>query len=310
MTGRTPSSRSDSAGHPTFKEAFRFWLKLGFISFGGPTGQIAIMHTELVDKKRWISEARFLHALNYCMLLPGPEAQQLATYIGWLLHRTWGGIVAGGLFVLPSVAILWLLSYIYVAHGNVPWIEAVFYGLKPTVLAIVAAAVIRIGRRALKNSVMWAIAGTAFIAIFFLRIPFPIIIVTAGAIGLLGYTYWPARFKVLKPYGQRESVQASVIDDEHGVPDHAKQSLSRSFKIIAVCATLWWTPVALIFLWLGAVTRYFTRACFSVRRHWSRSVEHMPCFRTSRSKRWNDIVGLRRGKCSTAWGSRKQHRDR
>ena len=157
--------------HPTFREAFRFWLKLGFISFGGPTGQIAIMHAELVEKKKWISEARFLHALNYCMLLPGPEAQQLATYVGWLLHKTWGGIVAGAFFIIPSIFILWALSYIYVAFGTIPWIAAIFYGLKPAVLAIVAAAVIRIGSRALKNEVMWTLAAADFIAIFFLPRP-------------------------------------------------------------------------------------------------------------------------------------------
>jgi chromate transporter len=135
-------TRPESAPHPSFGEAFLFWLKLGFISFGGPTGQIAVMHTELVEKKKWISEARFLHALNYYMLLPGPEAQQLATYVGWLLHKTWGGVVAGAFFVIPSIFILWGLSYIYVTLGNLPWIAAIFYGLKPAVLAIVAAAVI------------------------------------------------------------------------------------------------------------------------------------------------------------------------
>ncbi|HEY5812595.1 MAG TPA: chromate transporter, partial [Terrimicrobiaceae bacterium] len=145
-THLTPQSR-----RPTFSEAFRFWLKLGFISFGGPTGQIAIMHTELVERKRWISENRFLHALNFCMLLPGPEAQQLAIYIGWLLHRTKGGIVAGVLFVLPSAVILWLLSYIYMVYGQVPWVAAVLYGLQPAVMAIVASAVLKIGSKALKN---------------------------------------------------------------------------------------------------------------------------------------------------------------
>src|SRR5215207_4046476 len=149
---------------PSFAEAFRFLLKLGFISFGGPTGQIAIMHSELVERRRWIENSRFLHALNYCMLLPGPEATQLATYIGWLLHRTWGGIVAGTLFVLPSIFILWGLSVIYVKFGNVPWVASIFYGLKPAVLAIVAAAVIRIGKKALKNEVMWALAALAFVA--------------------------------------------------------------------------------------------------------------------------------------------------
>src|SRR5450432_2792184 len=171
---------------PSFGKAFRFWLKLGFISFGGPAGQIAIMQTELVERKKWISQARFLHALNFCMLLPGPEAQQLAIYIGWLLHRTWGGIVAGAFFVIPSIFVLWGLSYIYAAYGNLAWIAAIFYGLKPAVLAIVLAAVIRIGRKALKNEVMWSIAAVAFVAIYFFKVPFPIIVLGGGIIGLVG----------------------------------------------------------------------------------------------------------------------------
>src|SRR5881392_3535278 len=179
---------------PSFAEAFRFWVKLGFISFGGPTGQIAIMQTELVERRRWISQARFLHALNYCMLLPGPEAQQLAIYIGWLLHKTAGGIVAGAFFVIPSIFVLWGLSYIYTAFGNIPWIAAVFYGLKPAVTAIVLAAVIRIGRKALKNEVMWSVAALAFIGIYFLKLPFPVIVLSAGALGLLGGRIWPAKF--------------------------------------------------------------------------------------------------------------------
>src|SRR5213596_271560 len=165
---------------PTFWNAFLFWLKLGFISFGGPTGQIAIMQTELVEKKKWISQSRFLHALNFCMLLPGPEAQQLAIYIGWLLHKTWGGIVAGSLFVIPSIFVLWALSYVYAAYGNVPWVAAIFYGLKPAVTAIVLTAVIRIGRKALKNEVMWALAALAFIAIYFFKAPFPAMVLSAG----------------------------------------------------------------------------------------------------------------------------------
>src|SRR5688572_8058412 len=172
--------------HPSFTEAFRFWLRLGFISFGGPTGQIAIMHQELVEKKRWISNARFLHALNFCMLLPGPEAQQLATYIGWLLHRTWGGLVAGALFVIPSMFILWGLSVVYVLYGTVPWVAAIFYGLKPAVLAIVAAAVIRIGSKALKNEVLWSLSALAFVAIYFFKFPFPLIILGAALIGFIG----------------------------------------------------------------------------------------------------------------------------
>jgi chromate transporter len=235
--------------HPTFAEAFRFWLKLGFISFGGPTGQIAIMHTELVEKKRWISETRFLHALNYCMLLPGPEATQLATYVGWLLHRTWGGIVAGALFVLPSALILWVLSYVYVAFGNVAWVNSVFYGLKPAVLAIVAAAVIRIGRRALKNEVMWGIAGLAFVAIYFLKAPFPLIIAAAAVVGLLGKRFWPGKFSIETKHGGGKA--DSVISDEAESPAHTRPSLGRALRVLAVCLLLWWTPVVLAGVWLG-----------------------------------------------------------
>src|SRR3954463_2360373 len=181
----SPSPMSSPTAAPSFAEATRFWVKLGFISFGGPTGQIAIMQTELVEKKKWISQSRFLHALNYCMLLPGPEAQQLAIYVGWLLHKTWGGIVAGAFFVIPSIFILWGLSYVYTAFGNIPWIAAVFYGLKPAVTAIVLVAVIRIGRKALRNEVMWSIAALAFIGIYFFKLPFPLIVLSAGLLGLL-----------------------------------------------------------------------------------------------------------------------------
>ncbi|MBK8915099.1 MAG: chromate transporter [Phycisphaerales bacterium] len=212
IASESEGSQSASA-HPSFGEALRFWLKLGFISFGGPTGQIAIMHTELVEKRRWISEARFLHALSYCMLLPGPEAQQLATYIGWLLHRTWGGIVAGSLFVLPSVFILWALSFVYVTYGNVPWIAAVFYGLKPAVTAIVAAAVIRISKRALKNEVMWTLAALAFVAIFFFKAPFPLIVLGAGVVGLVGARLAPQRFIVIRPHGEAGKASDAVISD-------------------------------------------------------------------------------------------------
>src|ERR1044071_2985515 len=170
------------------------------------------MHAELVERRKWISEPRFLHALNYCMLLPGPEATQLATYIGWLLHKTKGGIVAGALFVLPSMLILWLLSFVYVTFGNVPWIAAVFYGLKPAVLAIVAAAVIRIGSRALKNEVMWSIAALAFIAIYFFKVPFPAIVFGAGFIGLVGGKLWREKFLVIGGHGPM-SAETSVLSD-------------------------------------------------------------------------------------------------
>lgn len=252
------------SAHPTFREAFRFWLKLGFISFGGPTGQIAIMHTELVEKKKWIGEQRFLHALNYCMLLPGPEATQLATYCGWLLHRTWGGIAAGVLFVLPSVAILWALSYVYVVYGAVPWIAAIFYGLKPAVTAIVAAAVIRIGRRALKNGTMWGVAAVAFGAIFFFNVPFPAIVGGAALLGLAGGRFWPEKFSatsgvaagVTRPEGVAASLVTpaatrAVIDDSHESPRHTQPSWTRAVKVVAVCLALWWTPVIAAGLWQG-----------------------------------------------------------
>ncbi len=170
-------------GVVSFADAIRFWLKLGFISFGGPAGQIAIMHQELVERRRWISEGRFLHALNYCMLLPGPEAQQLATYIGWLLHRTWGGLVAGLLFILPSFVILVILSWLYMSYGQVPAVAAFFFGMKPAVVAIVAFAAWRIGSRVLRNAVLAAIAVLAFVALFFFSIPFPLIVIAAALTG-------------------------------------------------------------------------------------------------------------------------------
>jgi chromate transporter len=227
---------------PTFAEAFRFWLKLGFISFGGPAGQIAIMQTELVERKRWIDQARFLHALNYCMLLPGPEAQQLAIYIGWLLHRTAGGIVAGVLFVLPSVFILWTLSFIYVRFGNVPWIAAIFYGLKPAVLAIVAAAVIRIGRKALRTRLMWGLAAAAFIAIYFFRVPFPLIIIAAGAIGFLT---------------NRAPAEAEVKSERVG--------LRRTIAVFCTWLAVWWVPLLSLGAVLGWNHTVFREAVFFVK---------------------------------------------
>jgi chromate transporter len=189
---QTRASDSETARRTVaFAEAFRFWVKLGFISFGGPAGQIAIMHRELVDRRRWISEERFLHALNYCMLLPGPEAQQLAIYIGWLLHRTWGGIVAGTFFVIPSIFILLALSYIYAAYGNLPAVAGVLAGFKPVVVAIVVEAVLKIGGRALKRRAHFLIAAGAFIAIYFLRVPFPLIVAAAALMGLVGVRFWP-----------------------------------------------------------------------------------------------------------------------
>ncbi|MEY2563798.1 MAG: chromate transporter [Verrucomicrobiota bacterium] len=248
MTQKEGTRIAVRADHrPSFAEAFRFWLKLGFISFGGPAGQIAIMQTELVEKKKWISQARFLHALNYCMLLPGPEAQQLAIYIGWLLHKTWGGIVAGALFVIPSMFVLWTLSFIYAAYGNVPWIAAIFYGLKPAVMAIVAIAVIRIGRKALKTPVMWCIATVAFAGIFFLKIPFPVIVLGAALVGFLGEKISPAQFAVSDRGGRSDS----VLSDDDETPGHARPSWARAARISIVCLTLWWAPLLLVGLWQG-----------------------------------------------------------
>jgi chromate transporter len=244
-----PPCRMNPTRAPTFAEAFRFWLKLGFISFGGPTGQIAIMHTELVEKKKWIGEQRFLHALNYCMLLPGPEATQLATYCGWLLHRTWGGIVAGVLFVLPAIFLLWGLSFIYAAYGSVPTIAAIFYGLKPAVTAIVLAAVMRIGRRALKNGVMWTIAAAAFGLIFFLKLPFPVIIVSAALVGWLGGKYAPERFPASAGHGT--TTAGTVIDDAAESPAHTRPTLARAAKVVSISLVLWWAPVFLVGAWQG-----------------------------------------------------------
>ncbi|MBI4604497.1 MAG: chromate efflux transporter [Planctomycetes bacterium] len=236
--------------HPSFWEAFRFWLKLGFISFGGPTGQIAILHEELVDRRKWICESRFLHALNYCMLLPGPEAQQLATYVGWLLHRTWGGIVAGTLFVLPSVFILYALSWVYVSFDTIQWVAASFYGLKPAVLAIVAAAVLRIGKRALKNEVLWSLAAASFVAIFFLKVPFPLIILTAGVLGLLGGRLGWKKFLVVTGHGSN-SEDPTVIRDDAAPMAHSRPSWARAMRVLSLCLILWWFPVVLVGVWLG-----------------------------------------------------------
>jgi chromate transporter len=248
--------------HPNFADALRFWLKLGFISFGGPTGQIAIMHTELVENKKWISETRFLHALNYCMLLPGPEAQQLAMYVGWLLHKTPGGIVAGALFVLPSVFILWGLSFVYVNYGKLDWIAALFYGLKPAVMAIVAFAVIRLGQKALKNEVMWILALSAFIGIFFFAIPFPLIILGAGAIGFTGGKIWPKKFLVGANRGANNNGVQSVLSDEDESPLHTKPSLRRALKVGAICLTFWWLPVFVLGGWQGWNSTLFQQGIF------------------------------------------------
>jgi chromate transporter len=257
----------------SFWEAFRFWLKLGFISFGGPAGQIAIMHKELVDKRRWLSDERFLHALNYCMLLPGPEAQQLAVYIGWLMHRTWGGIVAGAFFVIPSIFILLILSYIYAAYGNIPAVAGVVEGFKPVVVAIVIEALFKIGKRALKRRVHYLIAAFSFTAIYFLHIPFPLVVLSAGLIGLLSAKYLPASFSPPTSEKQKETkdnkgddILPLVIDDNAEPPSHTQPSRIRALKILAVGLILWLLPFIGLVVWRGWGSlhvqeyRFFTQA--------------------------------------------------
>ena len=250
-----------------FWEAFRFWLKLGFISFGGPAGQIAIMHTELVERRRWISEKRFLHALNYCMLLPGPEAQQLATYIGWLMHRTWGGLIAGALFVLPSLLILIALSWVYLSHGQQPLVAGLFYGLKPAVTALVAHAAFRIGSRALKNGWLWGIAAAAFLALFVLDAPFPLIVLGAALIGHVGGRHAPQVFALGGGHGAaKQGDGPALIDDDTPTPAHARFSRSRLARVLAIGTGLWLAAMAGLVLTQGldgALTQmgwFFTKA--------------------------------------------------
>ncbi len=247
----------------TLAQATRYWLKLGFISFGGPAGQIAIMHHDLVEKSRWISEKRFLHALNYCMVLPGPEAQQLATYIGWLMHRTWGGIIAGALFVLPSLFILIALSAIYMAWGETPLVAGLFYGIKPAVTAIVVQAAHRIGSRTLKNPWVWGIAAAAFVAIFALNLPFPLIVLGAAVLGYLGGRYVPDKFRTGGGHGAgKTSYGRALIDDDTPTPAHARFRWGRLTQVAVVGGLLWLLPMGLLWLSLGWAHDYTQMAWF------------------------------------------------
>ena len=262
-----PASSSDRPQPVGFAEALRFWLKLGFVSFGGPAGQIAIMHTELVERRRWISEKRFLHALNYCMVLPGPEAQQLATYLGWLLHRTRGGIAAGALFVLPSLFLLIALSWVYIAFGQMPLVEGLFYGIKPAVTAIVVHAAYRIGSRALRNGVLWAIAAAAFVAIFALNVPFPAIVLAAALVGYAGGRLAPGKFQLGGGHGAAgKSYGPALIDDDTPTPEHARFRWTRLARVAIVGILLWALPMAaltLVFGWSHTLTQmgwFFTKA--------------------------------------------------
>jgi chromate transporter len=242
----------------SFGEALKFWFKLGLISFGGPAGQIAIMHRELVEQKRWISEKRFLHALNYCMLLPGPEAQQLATYIGWLMHRTWGGVVAGALFVLPSLLLLIGLSGLYMAFGKVPLVAAMLWGIKPAVAAIVLQALHRMASKTLKNPrqapVLPALAAMSFIAIAAFKVPFPWVVLVAAVCGWLGQRGWPGQFATSGGHGAAKSAADHTpawIDDDTPTPEHARYQPSRLALLVVVGALLWLLPMGLLVAWQG-----------------------------------------------------------
>jgi chromate transporter len=247
-------------------QAFTYWLKLGFISFGGPAGQIAMMHQELVERRRWISEKRFLHALNYCMVLPGPEAQQLATYIGWMMHRTWGGIIAGGLFVLPSLFILMALSYIYLAYGEVPAIAGFLYGIKPAVTALVLFAAWRIGSRALKNAWLWAISAAAFVAIFAFSLPFPLIVIGAGLIGYIGGRIAPQKFTTGGHGAAGRHYGPALIDDDTPTPEHARFNWRNAIVVASVFIAIWAIALGLLttaYGWEGTLTQigwFFTKA--------------------------------------------------
>ena len=250
-----------------FLEALIYWLKLGFISFGGPAGQISMMHQELVEKRRWISEHRFLHALNYTMVLPGPEAQQLATYIGWLMHGVWGGIAAGVLFVIPSLFILIGLTWVYLVYGDVPAVEGILYGIKPAVTAIVVFAAYRIGSRALRNNVLRAMAVLAFIAIFAFDVPFPYIVLMAAIIGYLGSRIAPEKFQAGGHHGNsKDSYGPALIDDDTPIPDHARFKWSRFIVYLLVGLIIGGGVMAMLFTsygWEHTLTQmgwFFTKA--------------------------------------------------
>ena len=253
------SDSQPSPPPPTFREALRFWWKLGWISFGGPAGQIAIMHREIVERRRWLTDDHFIHALNFCMMLPGPEAQQLATYLGWRLHGVRGGIAAGALFVLPSVFILLGLSWLYMAGGELVWVEGIFYGLIPAVIAIVFAAVKRIGQKTLKTPCLWAVALLSFAAIFWGGVSFVVIILTAALIGYAGGRFFPVQFPAGKGHGAATNASERPCVE---LPPGPQASVGRTLKVMALCLTLWWAPVILIGWRLGIGSIHFQQGLF------------------------------------------------
>lgn len=254
----------------TFWQALGFWLKLGFISFGGPAGQIAVMHQELVERKRWISEGRFLHALNFCMLLPGPEAQQLATYLGWLMHKTWGGLAAGLLFILPSLALLIGLSWGYCVFGQVPWVAAIFYGIKPAVAALVVQAAWRIGNRTLKHPLLWALAAASFTVLTLVHAPFPLIILVAAGLGLLLAQFFPKAFSHNTAHSTKTKAETFAepawINDATPIPAYGIFKVGRFIATLAIGLFLWLAPIVLLLAlqgWNGTLTEmalFFTKA--------------------------------------------------
>ncbi|MCW3477848.1 chromate efflux transporter [Limobrevibacterium gyesilva] len=264
-TTAAPAPHQAAAWHGvSFREAFWVWLRVAALSFGGPAGQIAVMHRLIVDEKRWIGEARFLHALSYCTLLPGPEAQQLATYIGWLMHRTVGGIVAGALFVLPGLFAIMALSYVYAGWGQVGVVAALFFGLKSAVLAVVLQAVFRVGSRALRNRVMVGSAAAAFVAIFFFDVPFPLIVLAAGLVGYLGGRSGSAAFK---DGGGHDSGGAKGVADADSLlgevlPDHARPTVGGALRAASVWLALWLVPVAVLLATLGIGNTFSQIALF------------------------------------------------
>ena len=244
-------------------EATRVWAKIGWLGFGGPAGQIALMHRELVEKRRWISDERFLHALSYCMLLPGPEAQQLAIYIGWLMHRTRGGVIAGTLFVIPGMIVIGVLSWLYATYAHLPTVTAVFFGIKAAILAVVAEAVLRVGKRALKNRVMVAIAGAAFVAIYFFKVPFPLVVLGAAVLGIFGRLWLPESFPA--PATAAKLAEGDYLIDQkiaRGELTHTARSLRRAILVSIVCLALWFAPILAVATIFGSHSIFAQQGVF------------------------------------------------
>lgn len=255
LTSQISEAAEPGLQAPTFGEAARFWIKLGFINFGGPTGQIAIMQTELVDRRRWISSNHFLQILNYCMLLPGPEAMQLATYVGWLLHRIPGGLMAGAFFVIPSIFIMLVITYIYAAYGEISWIAALFYGLKPAVLAIVASATLSIGSKALRHPIKYLIAATSFAALFFFKISFPLVILGAALAGFIGVRLFPK-------IGAIGAQPGEAASESIPLPERIQPSLGHALRVTGTCLACWLGPLAALGLWRGQKDVLFQEGLF------------------------------------------------